>query len=121
MFRKWTVLAGLSIGIGAAACAPEASQDAGGDSADKLVGVSTHCSPLSDVPGMKIERPTVDDGNLHLRIGVMEPSGTPKADVLFLHGFADRFDNHLPLFETWRNAGLRVIAFDYPSHGETCG
>jgi pimeloyl-ACP methyl ester carboxylesterase len=44
-----------------------------------------------------------------------------KGDVLYLHGFSDRIDNHRPLFESLTKQGLRVIAFDYPSHGETCG
>jgi alpha-beta hydrolase superfamily lysophospholipase len=44
-----------------------------------------------------------------------------RGDVLFLHGFADRFDNHLPLFDAFVKSGLRVITFDYPSHGESCG
>ena len=43
----------------------------------------------------------------------------PKGDVLFLTGFADRADNHGPLFRQITDAGFRVISFDYPSHGET--
>jgi alpha-beta hydrolase superfamily lysophospholipase len=103
-----------------AACSSESADDSAASKAD-LVGLSTSCSTLSDVPGMRIRREIFDDGHVSLRIGVMEPEGEPKGDVLFLHGFADRFDNHLPLFEQWRGAGMRVIAFDYPSHGETCG
>ncbi len=92
------------------------------DSADAdLVGLSTRCGALSEVPGMKVERVDADGGRVKLRIGVMDPAGSPKGDILFLHGFADRFDNHLPLFEGWRRAGFRVVTFDYPSHGETCG
>jgi hypothetical protein len=44
---------------------------------------------------MTLERRPLEGGEVHLRLGIMEP----KADVLLLHGFADRFDNHLPLFE----------------------
>ena len=46
-------------------------------------------------------------------------SVTPKADVLFLIGFADRADNHGPLFEQLAGQGYRVISFDYPDHGES--
>lgn len=42
-------------------------------------------------------------------------------DVLFFHGYGDTFKNHLPLFREWNQAGLRVIAFDFPSHGQTQG
>ncbi|HVH42206.1 MAG TPA: hypothetical protein VM925_07670, partial [Labilithrix sp.] len=92
------------------ACASSAAEEPAADpTSDELVGVSTPCEELTSVPGMKIQRRVVDDGNLKLRVGVMDPDGAPKADVLFLHGFADRFDNHLPLFERWREAGLRVV------------
>ena len=56
-----------------------------------------------------------------IRIGIQDPEGTPVGDILYLHGFGDRLDNHGPLFDTWSNAGFRVISFDYPSHGETEG
>lgn len=53
-----------------------------------------------------------------LRIGVLTPAH-PIADILFIHGHADRLDNHGPLFTAWRDAGYRVISFDLPSHGES--
>ena len=37
------------------------------------------------------------------------------------HGFADRCDNHQPLFENYAKQGFRVISFDLPSHGENSG
>lgn len=43
------------------------------------------------------------------------------ADILYLHGFADHLGNHRQLFEAWTNAGFRVIAFDFPSHGKSYG
>jgi pimeloyl-ACP methyl ester carboxylesterase len=51
------------------------------------------------------------------------PAGVQtRADLLFFTGFADRADNHAPLFEGLSRAGMRVISFDYPSHGESkCG
>ena len=41
------------------------------------------------------------------------------ADLIFVHGHADRADNHRDLFRAWGAAGLHVISFDLPSHGET--
>lgn len=46
-------------------------------------------------------------------------SAAPVADLVFLHGHADRIDNHGELFTTWAKAGLNVIAADLPSHGGT--
>jgi pimeloyl-ACP methyl ester carboxylesterase len=60
-------------------------------------------------------------GNLDVRVGQVVPSTAIKGDVLFLHGFADRLDNHGPLFDGWVKAGFRVISFDFPDHGETTG
>lgn len=42
-----------------------------------------------------------------------------KADMLFLIGFGDRADNHDPLFKLMASQGVRVISFDYPTHGES--
>jgi alpha-beta hydrolase superfamily lysophospholipase len=42
-------------------------------------------------------------------------------DILYVHGFADRADNHVPLFNKWAQQGFRVIAFDLPSHGDNTG
>lgn len=42
-----------------------------------------------------------------------------KADMLFLIGFGDRADNHGPLFQLMNQHGIRVISFDYPTHGES--
>jgi alpha-beta hydrolase superfamily lysophospholipase len=43
----------------------------------------------------------------------------PVADLIFLHGHADRVDNHRRLFAAWVAAGIHVIAVDLPSHGGT--
>jgi alpha-beta hydrolase superfamily lysophospholipase len=43
----------------------------------------------------------------------------PVADLIFLHGHADRVDNHRELFTDWAAAGINVIAVDLPSHGGT--
>lgn len=58
---------------------------------------------------------------LNLRIGIQNPEGPVLGDILYVHGFADRLDNHQPLFRSWTGAGFRVIAFDLPSHGENSG
>lgn len=58
---------------------------------------------------------------LILRVGEYLPPGPISGDVLYLPGFADRLDNHEPLFEEFNKQGFRVISFDYPSHGETFG
>jgi alpha-beta hydrolase superfamily lysophospholipase len=43
----------------------------------------------------------------------------PVADLIFLHGHADRVDNHKLLFAAWAAAGIHVVAVDLPSHGDT--
>lgn len=58
------------------------------------------------------------DSYTTLRVGVFAPE-KPVADVIFLHGFSDRLDNHMPLFNELTSRGMRVISFEYPSHGET--
>lgn len=63
--------------------------------------------------------PDLGSGAHEVRVGVVEPTGAHRADVLFLHGHADRLDNHPALFEELRSRGIRVISFDLPSHGET--
>jgi alpha-beta hydrolase superfamily lysophospholipase len=80
-----------------------------------LVSASAYAGPLSTF--FLPERV----GLLQLRVGVQEADGPARGDVLFFHGFADRLDNHGPLFAKWNAAGLRVISFDLPSHGETKG
>ncbi len=60
--------------------------------------------------------------DMEIRIGVQNPSTSSiKGDILFLHGFADRLDNHAPLFEEFNRAGFRVVSFDLPGHGESRG
>lgn len=53
-----------------------------------------------------------------MRVGIMAPA-RPLADIIFIHGHADRLDNHGPLFSAWAEAGYRVVSFDLPSHGES--
>jgi pimeloyl-ACP methyl ester carboxylesterase len=58
---------------------------------------------------------------LNVRVGVQNTEGAPLGDILYFHGFADRLDNHQPLFDAWAQAGFRVISFDLPSHGKNSG
>ncbi len=58
---------------------------------------------------------------LKLRYGVKNAVGTPVADLLYVHGFADRADNHMLWFRELAKQGIRVIAFDLPQHGENSG
>ena len=44
-----------------------------------------------------------------------------RANVIYLHGFGDTFRNHTKLFGELRAQGLRLISFDYPSHGNSGG
>lgn len=60
--------------------------------------------------------------SLHVHYGVFKSDTRPTTgDVLYFHGYGDRFENHLRLFKSMTDAGLRVIAFDLPSHGRTYG
>ncbi|HRW08158.1 MAG TPA: alpha/beta fold hydrolase [Caldilineaceae bacterium] len=67
---------------------------------------------MLDVRAIKINAPG------QMRVGILSPEA-PKADILFIHGHADRLDNHGALFTHWRDAGFRVISFDLPSHGKS--
>jgi len=57
--------------------------------------------------------------SLHIGVQSPDPEIAVKGDILYLHGYGDRIDNHGPLFDQWNKAGFRVIAFDFPSHGQT--
>ena len=99
-----------------AACSAQADEEDGAASSDSAL-VSDTCPERAAHPSW-IQTRTLDMNGARLRVGSMG-SGA-RGDVLYLHGFADRFDNHRPLFERFVAAGLRVITFDYPSHGESC-
>ena len=60
--------------------------------------------------------------SLRIHYGVFKSDTQPtRGDVLYFHGYGDTFENHLRLFKSITDAGLRVIAFDLPSHGRTSG
>lgn len=54
-----------------------------------------------------------------IRTAELRPALTPIADILYIHGYGDRFENHGSLFKAWADAGFRIITFDLPSHGES--
>lgn len=104
-----------------AACATEPespSTETTGATDDELRDVP--CNPLPET-WLRTWRLPADEGKLQVRVGEARPASTPIGDVLFFHGFSDRLDNHRPLFEAWTQRGFRVVSFEYPSHGETCG
>ena len=102
-----------------------------------LARVATDASSITDIrlgaespalvpaswPGLAVQDVSVRRGpglpSGTVRIGVAAPAGTPRADLLFFHGHSDRMDNHQALFTVWRDARIRVIAFDLPDHGGT--
>lgn len=56
----------------------------------------------------------------YIRTIIQSPEGiSTKADMLFFIGFGDRADNHDPLFKLMNEQGIRVISFDYPTHGKS--
>lgn len=75
--------------------------------------------PVAGLRTGSIDVPDLGGGAHRVRVGVVEPTGDPVADLLFVHGHADRLDNHAALFGELADAGVRVVSFDLPSHGET--
>lgn len=106
------------VSLGLIACSSSAPEEESGQSEDALIADSCPTTPANP-SWITTETMTFDGGNSKIRVGTMGRGD--KGDVLYLHGFADRFDNHQPLFEELTRQGLRVITFDYPSHGESCG
>ncbi|MEZ4683444.1 MAG: alpha/beta fold hydrolase [Caldilineaceae bacterium] len=87
-----------------------------------LPGLSQPADVSAVMPGLALHfldvRSVKADAPGEMRVGILAPDA-PVADILFIHGHADRLDNHGALFTAWRAAGFRVIAFDLPSHGES--
>ena len=61
----------------------------------------------------------VDPKHLTLSLSISPSIGPTRADLLYLHGYGDNPAHHKRLFSQFNRAGFRVIAFDYPSHGNT--
>jgi alpha-beta hydrolase superfamily lysophospholipase len=77
-------------------------------------------SSFASASDLKVRHLEVAKG-LELRVGVLPAKGEARGDILYLPGFADRLDNHGPLFTAWSEKGFRVVSFDYPGHGESRG
>ncbi|MBO3130525.1 alpha/beta hydrolase [Dermatophilus congolensis] len=78
-------------------------------------------TPSATVPGLHTRQLDIGDlaGGGTTRVGVLEPTIPAVADVLFIHGHADRLDNHRALFTSLAQRGMRVISYDLPSHGKS--
>ncbi|KQO61401.1 alpha/beta hydrolase [Curtobacterium sp. Leaf261] len=76
-------------------------------------------SPVAGLRTGFLDVPELGAAPHRVRVGVVEPEGAPRVDVLFLHGHADRLDNHAALFAALAADGVRVTSFDMPSHGLT--
>lgn len=84
--------------------------------------VTLRADPASVVPRLEtgwLSVPDLGSGAHRVRVGVVPARGAEVAEVLFLHGHADRLDNHPALFDELSRAGVRVVSFDLPSHGLT--
>lgn len=87
--------------------------------ADSAVSLHASTSPVRGLETGYLDVPDLGGGAHRVRVGTVAPRGVPVADVLFLHGHADRLDNHAALFTELAEAGYRVVSFDLPSHGLT--
>lgn len=84
-----------------------------------LATVSVHAAWAADF----FDQEFTLQGASHTQIlvGTYLPRPTDRATVIYLHGFADRFNNHEELLSQLHEDGHRVIAFDYPGHGGSTG
>lgn len=55
------------------------------------------------------------------RHSVVRSTSVPRFDLLYIHGFADRIENHPDLFDEWLSRQGRVIGYELPYHGESQG
>ncbi len=108
-----TVRTDRTLAAGAAATAPPSG------SADDALRLRPAPGPVAGLRTGFLRVPDLGGGAHRVRVGVVAPAGEPVADLLFVHGHADRLDNHAALFADLRAAGVRVVSFDLPSHGET--
>lgn len=56
-----------------------------------------------------------------INVGTFAPRESDMATVVYLHGFSDTMNNHEELLSQLHDGGMRVISFDYPSHGKSEG
>lgn len=76
---------------------------------------------LSTLANARVRNGFATLGTANIHYGVYDSETESQGDVLYIHGFGDRFENHVALFDSFNRAGLRVIAFDLPSHGYSSG
>lgn len=101
------------------AVAPTPESSSTSIAAETPIRLHTVVSPVHELRAGYLDVPDLGGGAHSVRVGVVEPRGETSADVLFLHGHADRLDNHAALFADLADAGYRVVSFDLPSHGLT--
>jgi alpha-beta hydrolase superfamily lysophospholipase len=110
-----TIVTGLPAVVRLLATAPRAG--------DLRLGSSTAARVPASWTGLAVQDISVERGpglpSGTVRVGIVAPTSTPRADLLFFHGHSDRIDNHQALFMAWRDDGIRVISFDLPDHGGT--
>jgi pimeloyl-ACP methyl ester carboxylesterase len=114
------VVAVLDPGTAVTPSTSSAPADTATDPTEQATEQSTEQSTV--VPGLvtsRIDVSGISGREGTVRIGVLEPEGEPVADLIFLHGHADRLDNHRELFLAFAASGVRVISYDLPSHGLT--
>lgn len=97
----------------------EAARKAVTTAVDTVRLAPAHDSVVKGLETGFLDVPDLGGGAHRVRVGVVEPTGPHIADVLFLHGHADRLDNHPALFDELAAGGIRVVSFDLPSHGLT--
>lgn len=59
--------------------------------------------------------------NTQINVGTFAPRPDDTALVIYLHGYADTMNNHEELLTLFHDGGMRVLSFDYPSHGRSEG
>lgn len=86
----------------------------------KMIGLSL-CILLPTAKAAPTVNSVLKIGQTSVHFGIYESDSVTLGDILYFHGFGDRFENHEVLFKEWTSAGFRVVTFDMPSHGETTG
>ncbi len=59
--------------------------------------------------------------NTQINVGTYAPRRADAATVIYLHGYGDTMNNHEELLSQLHGGGMRVLSFDYPSHGKSKG
>jgi len=70
---------------------------------------------------LEVTQTPVDLVTTRIRVGSFDARRSDRATVIYLHGFADTYDNHEAMLTSLHRAGMRVISYDYPGHGKSTG